>query len=94
MLVPVFAPIESRNTQIDSADVLSPMRAAGWGNVMYIPAAPWCARNEQYAPKVRDAFLNGSSPTDFPAEHYERTWANRFHVADLNETGQRGLGFD
>ena len=66
----------------------------GWGNVMYIPAAPWCPRNDQYAPAVREAFLSGSSPTDFPEEHYERTWANRFAVQDLSETGRRGLGFD
>ena len=66
----------------------------GWGNVMYIPAAPWCPRNERYAPSVRDAFLTGSSPSDFPGEHYERTWPNRFQAHDLNETGRRGLGFD
>jgi len=66
----------------------------GWGNVMYIPAAPWCPRNEQYAPTVREAFLTGSSPSDFPEEHYERAWANRFQAQDLNETGRRGLGFD
>jgi Protein of unknown function (DUF1479) len=63
----------------------------GWGNVMYIPAAPWCPRNEAYAPSVRDAFLTGSSPTDFPEEHYEQTWANRFKADDLNQTGRRGL---
>jgi hypothetical protein len=64
----------------------------GWGNVMYIPAAPWCPRNQQYAPSVRDAFLTGSSPSDFPAEHYERTWASRFQPQDLNGTGRRGIG--
>jgi Protein of unknown function (DUF1479) len=64
----------------------------GWGNVMYIPAAPWCPRNQQYAASVRDAFLTGSSPSDFPAEHYERTWASRFRPQDLNDTGRRGLG--
>jgi len=64
----------------------------GWGNVMYIPAAPWCPRNEAYAPSVREAFRTGSSPSDFPAEHYERTWDNRFSFDDLNETGRRGLG--
>jgi hypothetical protein len=66
----------------------------GWGNVMYIPAAPWCPRNERYAPNVREAFLTGSSPSDFPEEHYERTWANRFQAEQLNATGRRGLGME
>jgi Protein of unknown function (DUF1479) len=66
----------------------------GWGNVMYIPAAPWCPRNERYATRVRAAFTAGSSPDDFPAEHYERDWDGRFTAADLNETGRRGLGLD
>jgi hypothetical protein len=64
----------------------------GWGNVMYIPAAPWCPRNEEYAPRVREAFLNGDSPSDFPEEHYERDWPDRFQPEQLNETGRRGLG--
>jgi hypothetical protein len=66
----------------------------GWGNVIYIPAAPWCPRNETYAASVREAFLTGSSPSDFPAEDYERDWPNRFSVDQLNATGRRGLGFD
>ena len=64
----------------------------GWGNVMYIPAAPWCPRNEAYAASVREAFLTGSSPTDFPPEHYERTWPDRFPADQLDDTGRRGLG--
>ena len=64
----------------------------GWGNVMYIPAAPWCPRNEQYAVRVREAFLNGDSPSDFPDEHYERDWPDRFQPEQLNGTGRRGLG--
>ncbi|CAM3508697.1 DUF1479 domain-containing protein [Nocardioides zeicaulis] len=63
----------------------------GWGNVMYIPAAPWCERNEKYAATVREAFITGSSPGDFPEEHYERNWTNRFQVEQLNETGRRGM---
>ncbi len=66
----------------------------GWGNVMYIPAAPWCPRNEAYATRVREAFLTGSSPSDFPGEHYEREWTDRFGVDELNATGRRGLGLD
>ncbi len=64
----------------------------GWGNVMYIPAAPWCARNEEYAANVRESFLTGSSPSDFPEEDYERGWTDRFGVDELNDTGRRGLG--
>jgi hypothetical protein len=64
----------------------------GWGNVMYIPAAPWCPRNEQYSANVREAFSTGSSPSDFPGEHYERAWDNRFAESDLNATGRSGLG--
>ncbi len=66
----------------------------GWGNVMYIPAAPWCPRNEAYAENVREAFATGSSPSDFPEENYERDWADRFAPDQLNETGRRGLGLD
>jgi hypothetical protein len=66
----------------------------GWGNVMYIPAAPWCPRNEAYAAEVREAFRTGSSPADFPAEHYERDWEGRFTFEQLNETGRRGMGFE
>jgi Protein of unknown function (DUF1479) len=66
----------------------------GWGNVMYIPAAPWCPRNEKYAPSVRQAFLDGDSPSDFPEEHYERSWPDRFRPEQLNDTGRRGLGME
>jgi hypothetical protein len=66
----------------------------GWGNVMYIPAAPWCPRNEQYAEHVRQAFHTGDSPSDFPAENYEHDWSNRFTAAQLNTTGRRGLGME
>ena len=63
----------------------------GWGNVMYIPAAPWCPRNETYAAEVRRAFEAGDSPSDFPAEGYEAQWPDRFATEQLNETGRRGL---
>ncbi len=66
----------------------------GWGNVMYIPAAPWCPRNQIYAQHVREAFATGSSPSDFPAEHYEHHWDNRFKLADLNAIGRHALRID
>src|SRR6476646_10102016 len=58
----------------------------GWGNVIYIPAAPWCPRNEEYSASVREAFATGSSPSDFPAEDYERDWVGRFTAEELNRT--------
>jgi hypothetical protein len=53
---------------------------------------PWCPRNEKYAASVREAFLSGDSPSDFPEEHYERNWPDRFQPEQLNDTGRRGLG--
>lgn len=64
----------------------------GWGNVIYIPAAPMCAKNAEYAENVRERFRLGESPTDFPKEDYEVEWTNRFHEDNLNEIGARGLG--
>ena len=77
----------------DMIHSVAPVRdQQGWGNVMYIPAAPWCPRNETYAASVREAFLDGDSPGDFPEEHYERNWPDRFKPEQLNATGRRGLG--
>jgi hypothetical protein len=79
----------------DMIHSVAPVRnQKGWGNVMYIPAAPWCPRNERYAAAVREAFITGTSPSDFPAENYERDWPNRFQPGDLNQTGRRGLDLD
>ena len=64
----------------------------GWGNVMYIPAAPLCEKNLAYAKRVKAALEKGASPGDFPREDYETTWADRFTLADLNEHGKRALG--
>ena len=65
-----------------------------WGNVMYIPAAPWCAKNAAYARLCGAAFLEGRSPADFAAEDYEVDWVNRASVADLDATGRQQLVLD
>jgi hypothetical protein len=64
----------------------------GWGNVIYIPAAPMCAKNAAYAENVAERFRLGESPTDFPKEDYETDWEHRFTEDDLNEIGARALG--
>lgn len=66
----------------------------GWGNVMYIPAAPMCDRNARYAERVRAAFERGESPGDFPEEHYEMNWRDRFTPDELNGIGRRALGIE
>lgn len=63
----------------------------GWGNVMYIPAAPVCDKNLSYAKKVAEAFARGGSPADFPKEDYEAEWQNRFKAQDLNVNGKKGM---
>ncbi|WOE82549.1 DUF1479 domain-containing protein [Pseudomonas protegens] len=64
----------------------------GWGNVMYVPAAPMCRKNLNYAKAVYKAFEAGLSPDDFPPEHYETAWKDRFPPQQLNATGRKGLG--
>lgn len=66
----------------------------GWGNVMYIPAAPLCEKNLAYARKVKIALEQGASPGDFPREDYERDWSGRFTLSDLNAHGKRALGME
>jgi hypothetical protein len=64
----------------------------GWGNVMYIPASPYCEKNAAYAAACGQAFLKGSSPTDFAAEDYEMDWIDRPTAAELSATGRAQLG--
>jgi hypothetical protein len=64
----------------------------GWGNVMYIPASPYCEKNAAYAAACGQAFLKGSSPTDFAAEDYEIDWIGRPTVDELGATGREQLG--
>jgi hypothetical protein len=64
----------------------------GWGNVMYIPAAPYCEKNVAYAEACGRAFLSGRSPSDFAAEDYEVDWAGRPGPEQLGVTGRRQLG--
>ncbi|MBD2796524.1 DUF1479 domain-containing protein [Xenorhabdus sp. 18] len=64
----------------------------GWGNVMYIPAAPLCDKNLAYAHKAAKSFESGTSPADFSREDYEKHWKDRFTAISLTAIGRRGLG--
>ena len=64
----------------------------GWGNVMYIPAAPMCDKNRAYVHQVAQALTAGVSPGDFPREDYEVNWQDRFTPQHLNARGRQALG--
>ncbi|WP_434628621.1 DUF1479 domain-containing protein [Chromobacterium sp. CV08] len=67
-------------------------RGPGWSNVMYIAAAPGCAKNDAYLTRQLSAFLNGNSPPDFPPDHFETAFPDRARLRDLSPTGRRQLG--
>jgi len=50
-------------------------RPEGWGNVMYIPAAPYCEKNADCARVCGQVFFAGASSSDLAAEDHETTWA-------------------
>ena len=94
-LIPDVRAGDSAWWHCDMAHGVAPVNdQRGSGNVMYIPAAPWCPRNETYVRGVLTAFIDGASPSDFPDEHYERDWVDRFALDDLNDNGRRALGLE
>jgi Protein of unknown function (DUF1479) len=67
-------------------------RGAGYSNVMYIPSAPGCAKNNAYLQKQAISFLTGKTPPDFPADNFEVNFVGRGTLADLDERGRLQLG--
>lgn len=91
--IPALEPGDSVWWHCDVIHAVAPVTdQQGWGNVMYIPAAPMCEKNLAYAQKVKAALEKGASPGDFPREDYESTWEDRFTLSDLNIHGKRALG--
>ncbi|MGF6967222.1 hypothetical protein OKW43_004250 [Paraburkholderia sp. WC7.3g] len=68
-------------------------RGKGYSNVMYISAAPACAKNDAYLKRQLPTFLNGDSPPDFPADNFEVDFVGRAAEADLTELGKDQMGF-
>jgi hypothetical protein len=65
---------------------------SGYSNVIYIGAAPYCAKNAAYLERQKAAFLAGESAPDFSAENFEVDFAGRATVNDLSELGKRQMG--
>lgn len=68
-------------------------RGKGYSNVMYIGAAPDCAKNRTFSDLQRAAFESGASSPDFAAEDYELGFAGRATVADLSALGRKQMGY-
>ncbi len=91
--IPDMAPGDSVWWHCDLIHGVAPVKdQQGWGNVMYIPAAPGCEKNKRYAQQCAKSFATGLSPDDFPEEHYEKEWGNRFRWEDLNAIGRQSFG--
>lgn len=67
---------------------------SGYSNVIYIGAAPWCAKNEAFAKKQAAAFLEGRSSPDFAPEDYELGFAQRAMAAELSPLGRKQMGLE
>jgi hypothetical protein len=61
-------------------------------NVMYIPAAPDCARNRAFLARQLPAFASGNSPPDFPPDHLEAEFVGRAGLEVLTPVGRRQMG--
>lgn len=93
--VPDVAPGDTVWWHADGIHAVDPVTdQRGWANVMYIPAAPHCAKNAAYAQRCGAAFRSGESPPDFAPEHYEVDWRARPDPSELSPTGRRQLGLE
>jgi hypothetical protein len=67
---------------------------SGESNVMYISAAPDCAKNRAFLELQKPAFLAGNSSPDFAAENYEVDFIGRATLDDLTALGRAQMGFE
>jgi hypothetical protein len=67
-------------------------RGKGYSNVIYIGAAPHCAKNAEYLRRQKAAFLKGESAPDFAPENYEVRFEGRSTPDDLTDLGKRQMG--
>jgi hypothetical protein len=66
----------------------------GYSNVMYIGAAPACAKNERFLANQRRAFEAGESSPDFASENYEVDFEGRFTADMLSPLGRVQMGYE
>jgi hypothetical protein len=98
-LMPALSPIptvEPGDTVWWHPDIVHAVEDAhtgtGYSNVIYIGAAPYCAKNAAYLERQKPAFLRGESAPDFAAENYETRFEGRAEPKDLSELGSKQMG--
>jgi hypothetical protein len=69
-------------------------RGNGYSNVMYIASLPGCAKNDEYLKRQLPSFIDGKSPPDFPADHFEVDFEGRASVDDLTPLGRSQMGVE
>eukprot|EP01065_Artemidia_motanka_P001977 TRINITY_DN10909_c0_g1_i1.p1 TRINITY_DN10909_c0_g1~~TRINITY_DN10909_c0_g1_i1.p1 ORF type:complete len:440 (+),score=103.09 TRINITY_DN10909_c0_g1_i1:61-1380(+) len=62
--------------------------------VVYVPAAPACAKNAEYVAKQLPAFLDGRAGPDFPQEDRELTYSGRASASSLTRLGKCQMGLE
>jgi hypothetical protein len=67
-------------------------RGKGYSNVIYIGAAPYCAKNAAYLERQKAAFLKGERAPDFAPENYEVGFEGRALADDLTDLGKKQMG--
>ncbi|RQM45275.1 DUF1479 domain-containing protein [Paraburkholderia tropica] len=67
-------------------------RGSGYSNVMYIASLPACAKNDAYLRRQLPSFIDGDSPPDFPADHFEVDFTGRARLDDLTAIGRAQMG--
>lgn len=91
--IPAVAPGDAVFWHTDVAHAVEDVnRGSGYANVIYVGAAPDCAKNAAYLQKQKASFFSGESPPDFAAEHYEVNYQGRATPHDLTELGKCQLG--
>ena len=66
-----------------------------WGNVMYIPSAPYCEKNAAYAAACGQAFLSGAQPRATSRRRTTRSpGPDAATLADLSAVGRKQLGLE
>ena len=92
--IPAVEPGDTAWWHPDVVHGVEKKHGGGESNVMYVPAAPDCAKNRAYLARQLGPFLEGRSAPDFPPEDYETAHPGRATEADLTPLGRRQIGLD